>query len=65
MDELQGKYKQQAKELRDAMQQRKMAVDEFADINEKYTTLFIYYMLGRFQGMEYYEFAFGQFGFES
>ena len=35
LEDLQDKYKHQGKELRDAMQQRKLAVDEFADINEK------------------------------
>jgi hypothetical protein len=35
VDELQIKLKNQNKELRDAMQQRKVAVDEFTDLNEK------------------------------
>ena len=33
--ELQEKYKIQTKEIRDAMAQRKMAMDEFTDINER------------------------------
>ena len=32
--ELQEKYKSQTKEVRDAMAQRKLAMDEFTDINE-------------------------------
>ena len=35
MSELQEKQKTLAKELRDANQQRKLAVDDFTDINEK------------------------------
>ena len=35
MSELQEKQKTLSKELRDANQQRKLAVDDFTDINEK------------------------------
>ena len=35
VQELQEKYKTQAKEVREANQQRKLAVDDFSDINDK------------------------------
>ena len=36
LQDLQERNKQQTKELREALQQRKLAMDEFTDINEKW-----------------------------
>ena len=36
---MQEKQKQQQKELKESMQQRKLAVDDFTDMNEKYVPL--------------------------
>ena len=35
LEDVQGKYKNQTKELRDAMAQRKQALAEFTDVHEK------------------------------
>jgi len=36
LEDIQAKYKQQTKALRDAMAQRKQALAEFTDVHEKY-----------------------------
>ena len=45
LQELQDRTKQQTKELREALQQRKMAMDEFTDINEKLVGEYSYLLI--------------------